>query len=244
MSASDDLTNALRPVIDMWLAGQVDLPLVQRWSKYDKPNDPHGGVRPQNTLQHSYSIVLLGTMVMHMMREANLDLDGELLLTALHLHDHSEGDLKRDTLYIDKTDEHDLREYEAFVKRFKDLPSAAFRPFEIAFLLQFAGKNPASFPEHARNIMGAMQGLWRNEILAFDFIERLDYVLYALEQFCDRGNARILVQVLRHQVPKLDALVAQIPTVRPILWTKPVRNAAVDFLAQHEGQWIEQPGER
>lgn len=231
-------------LLDVWRSGQVGLPTVPRWSKYDKPDDPHGGVRSQNSLQHSYSIILLGRLVLEALRAERVYLDGELLLTTLHLHDHGEGELGQDTLYIDKTDDQDLREYLAFVKRFEKLPPSTFTSLEIAFLLQFAAKNPAVFPDHARTVMRTIVGAYAGEMLAFDFVERLDYVLYALEQFRDRGNRRILVQVLRHQLPKLERLAEQLPAIRKTLWTPETHDTCLAFLAEHEGQWIEHTGER
>ncbi len=239
-----ELIDEWNPLIETWRSGQIGLQAVPRWSKYNKPDDPHGGVRSQNSLQHSYSIVLLGRVVMQALRTKRVDIDGELLLTALHLHDHGEGELGQDTLYIDKTSDQDAREYLAFVKRFKMLPHAIFAPLEIAFLLQFAVKNPDAFPDHARTVMSAIVAAHPTETLLFDFIERLDYVLYAIEQFRDRNNARILVQVLRHQLPKLAELTEQFPVLRETLWTSDVHQALADFVDEHEGVWTEHHGER
>ena len=226
--------------LDVWKSGQEGLPLVPRWSKYVGKEQ---GVRAQDSLKHSYSLTVLGAIFLERLRPFQ-PLDGELLLTALLLHDHGEGEIGRDTLYLDKTAEGDLAEYQAFRKRYETLGAAEFAVFHRAFLLQFAAKDPPGFPEDAVRAMAALRSGRMPEALAFDALERWDYVLYALEQYFERGNEKILVQVLRNQVAKLDRLCVELHGLRQAVWTDEVAGACRAFIAVHDGKWIEQKGEK
>jgi hypothetical protein len=81
------------------------------------------------------------------------------------------------------------------------------------------------------------------ETLAFEGIERWDYILYALEQYRERGNEKILVQTLRHQIKPLNVLARELPGFGDVIWTTDILSWAHQFLASHEGQWIEQKSE-
>jgi hypothetical protein len=227
-------------ICDVWAAGQTLLPGVVRWSKYRNSN--HGGVRRQDSLQHSYSINLLGIIFMQKLRRY-VKLDEFLLSTALSIHDHGEGEIQQDTLYIDKNEQGDLQEYQGFVKRFSALEPEMFEQFKRAFLLQFALKNPESFPDDARDVMKQLRQHRTDECYAFDAVERWDYVLYAMEQNFKLGNAMVLTQTLRNQTPKLDALLNQLPGFGEEIWTKEIRKWCCSFLQLHEGSWIEKKGE-
>lgn len=229
-------------IMDVWKSGQISLPQVIRWSKYSNNND-EGGARVQDSLQHSYSLTILGKIVIYKLREYAV-INESLLLTALLVHDHGEGEIKKDTLYIDKTVEGDVDEYIAFQKRYKALDSELYQEFERAFLLQFSLKNSTAFPESARSIMSNLAVQNRNECLIFDIIERLDYILYAFEQYVDRGNVKILVQTLRHQMSHLDRLSLDVTGLGEVIWTPLTRESFESFLRQYEGLWVEQKGEK
>lgn len=228
--------------LSVWLSGQIALPQVQRWSKYCG-RSKGGGARRQNSLQHSYAIALLGKILYHKIRPY-IVLDEGLLLTAFLIHDHGEGEILSDTHYIDKNEEGDLEEYNAFVKRYSALPEEIFGEFHRAFLLQFALKAPLNFPESACVLMAELAAQQRQECLVFDAVERWDYVLYALEQFHDRGNTRILVQVMRHQKEHLDRLAEELPGFGQEVWTDAIKGEFAHFLAWHNGEHIEQKGEK
>ncbi len=228
-------------LVDVWRSGQIALPQVQRWSKYVHDTETNG-TRSQDALQHSYSLVTLGIIFLRLMRPYLEGLDAELVLTALHVHDHGEGELGVDTCYIDKTEEGDLNEYLAFLKRYSRLSDAGtFDHFHRAFLLQFARKNPKSFPPFARAAMKNLRQNYPQEMLAFEALERWDCLLFPLEQFAERGNAKVLVQVLRNQLPHLDRLAQELKGFGIVIWTPAIRAACVDFLDAHEGEWIERP---
>ncbi len=228
-----------RETLDVWKSGQTQLPSVVRWSKYI---DKDQGARKQDSLQHSYSLSVLGVLMLARLRRQGM-LDEVLVLTALLLHDHGEGEIGKDTLYVDKSTEGDLAEYLAFRARYGRLSPEEFTFVHRAFLLQFALKDPPEFPEDARAIMRCLRLDHRADCLAFDALERWDYVLYALEQYAERGNEKILVQTLRNQLPKLDLLARDLPGFRQAVWTDETAADARAFLARFDGQWIESKGE-
>lgn len=226
-------------ILHVWHSGQVGLPGVVRWSKYLTAEG--ASVRRQDSLQHSYSIAVLGMIICYRLYHCVV-LDEMLIHRALLIHDHGEGELGYDTLYINKAESGDLAEYHAFVGRYSMLPPALFHEFRRAFLLQFALKCPASFPEEAREAMMELAQRNRADCLVFDAIERLDYVLYAWEQQIVLGNDQILVQVLRNQVPHLDRLTQELPGFGQEVWTPDLRAYFQQFLTAHEGKWVEQRG--
>jgi hypothetical protein len=237
-----DVSALWADILCVWLSGQVALPQVARWSKYHKENGQKM-TRLQNSLQHSYSIPLLGKIVCYKLRPY-VSLDEALLQNALLIHDHGEGEILRDTHYIDKNEEGDLEEYLAFVRCYSMLPKNLFEEFNEAFLLQFAMKNPLSFPEEARSLMTFLAIKCKSECLAFDAVERWDYVLYALEQFLVYDNTKILVQTMRHQAPHLDRLTKELPGFGEQIWTTSTRSCFSNLLEDFKYSWIEQKGEK
>ncbi len=229
----------LLPHLDAWLTPQVGLDEVPRWKKYI---DKDQGVRLQNSLQHSLSITILGSMMMARLRPYG-NIDSGFVVISLALHDVGEGILKKDTLYIDKTAEQDLNEYLAFRRHYEPLGNPVFPVLNEAFLLQFARKSPDIFPEDARQVMTHLAKYYLPEALMFDAVERWDYVLYAIEQYHKRGNEKILVQVLRTQAPLLDQLAKEISGFGEEIWTQEIGSWARAFVIAHEGLWIEQKGE-
>lgn len=229
-------------VLCVWRSCQVGLPQVMRWSKYHQENG-QPRTRKQDSLQHSHSIAVLGHIFCHKIRGYIL-LDEILLHRALLIHDHGEGEILRDTHYVDKSENGDLDEYCAFVKCYSSLPEDLFAEFHRSFLLQFAWRNPISFPWEARVIMNELAMTHASECHAFDAIERWDYILYAVEQFIDFGNAKILVQTMRNQMNHMDRIVEELPGFGDRIWTNSIRSSFVDLLARHDGFWIEQKGEK
>jgi hypothetical protein len=233
-------------LIAAWKAPQTGLPTVVRWGKYLK--DPQLA-RSQNSLQHSLAITILGSMVIGLLERYNdhgVRINRGLLMTAFAIHDIGEGEIgaTTDTLYIDKNEEQDHKEYIAFCNRYEPLGKTMFEPLHEAFLLQFALKAPLCFPTRARHIMLELASENFLEANIFDAVERWDYVLYALEQYHERGNEKILVQVLRGQIPHLDRLADKVPGLRQTVWTDDVGLWATNFIKAYEGQWVEQKGEK
>ncbi len=225
-------------LISVWMSGQIGLPKAQRWKTYDTAE--HGGIRHQDSLQHSYSIMVLARILIHYLRREGVKLDSEFFLTSVMLHDHGEGELGFDVVYIDKTPSDDLNEYLAFRKRFETLEPDLYAEFEQAFLLQFAAKDSVIFPDQARRVMAKLREERPVEILAFEGLERWDYLFFPLEQWAERGNKRILVQVLRNQMPHMDRIVGGLPEFGRAVWTQEIRGWCQTFLTQHEGQWVQE----
>ncbi len=226
-------------LIDAWKSPQVKLPEVVRWKKYI---DKDEGTRPQNTLQHSHSIVLLGSIVLEKLRPY-VDIDGRFVLTALNVHDIGEGEVGMDTLYFDKNVSADLQEYVGFRKLYEILGQPVFDYLNKAFLLQFALKNPPEFPEDARKVMDVLSKENKLECLIFEALERFDYILYAMEQYLEKGNRKIAVQTLRNQIPHLDRLSGEIPGFRETVWTNEISEWCKNFIEFNKDIPIEQKGE-
>lgn len=230
---SEQLFDLWKNERDVWKSGQIGLPKVIRWDGYVQDAE-HGGARAQDTLAHSYSLTVLGLMLME---QLPLPIDKHLMATSFLVHDHGEGELGRDILYAQKTEQGDLDEYSAFQKRFSVLGDV-YPFFERAFLIQFALKAPTSFPPDAQRVMSTLAERNKTECLFFDAVERFDYLLYALEQYEERGNTKILVHVLRKQLPHLSRLVGVLPAFSSI-WTPDTESLCKAFLAEHEGLWLD-----
>jgi 5'-deoxynucleotidase YfbR-like HD superfamily hydrolase len=227
---SAQLTDLWGDLRDVWQSGQVQLPQVVRWSK-DVADTKNGGARRQDTLAHSYSLTLLGLILLDTLKD-HVSLDTHLTTTSLLVHDHGEGELARDILYDQKTEQGDLDEYLAFKKRFEALGSA-YPFFERAFLVQFARKAPPSFPTDAQTVMKDLVETKFHECLFFDVVERFDYLLYALEQYVDRNNAHILARVLTRQMPHLHRLAEELPGFDTI-WTPDIESMLQTFKDTHQ----------
>jgi hypothetical protein len=167
-----------------------------------------------------------------------IDLDEALVLSALALHDVGEGEVGSDTLYIDKTKHGDVNEYLAFRNLYREMKPGVLFSLKKAFLLQFCLSDYSEFPEEAQRIMDSLKKEKKFEALAFEAIERLDYILYAVEQW-ENGNQKILVQTLRHQLEKIDSLAESLPGFKKV-WTKKISVWSENFLEENQGFWIEE----
>ena len=222
-----------RELVATWSRPQQSLSKVIRWKKYVKR-----GSRPQDTLQHSYSFALFALCLFPRLR-AYVSFDETLILKAVLLHDIGEGEINADMLYIDKSHNGDVAECAAFLNRFGNSFGEEGRE---AFLLQFATK--AAHMAHYQDELYHLLGRRQVESLVFEAIERFDYLLYALEQWIERKKVKILVQVLRNQVPHFDRLCLKLPGFREELWTSDLEKWSHDFLSVHHGKWVEQKGEK
>lgn len=202
-----------RTILGVWKSGQTGLATVPRWAPFQLLQ----GTRPQSTLQHSYALTVLTMIFLEHLRP-HTNLDELLLMYAVMVHDHGEGELGRDVLIPDKSHEKDLEEYQAFVKRYKDLRN--FKVFHDAFLLQFCLSPPPIFPKRARAAMARMAVRHRSTALAFRGLELFDYVLYAAEQFDTLGNRDILAHVLGNTHEHLDRVARELPGFGDVFWTR------------------------
>jgi len=222
-------TEVLPGVMDVWVSGQIGLPLVIRWKKFLQ----NGKAREQNSLQHSYSIAVFAIIFVKML-EKYASFDKEIIMDAVLLHDHGEGELKRDILYNDKEESHDFDEYLAFVTRFGQLPEAVFKKCQRAFLLQFALSNPVSFPEKARAIMQEIAEKQKVEALIFRALEYCDYFLYALEQYQELDNVGLMVLVLGNHIPHFEQLAKELPGFKEVFWTEEVSRWCYEVFSRGE----------
>lgn len=216
------------PLIDVWRSAQISLPSVRCWPSFDP--EKNGGIRIQDLLQHSYSLVLLGRIFVSLLRP-HLALDEELLLTALLLHDQGKAENGFDTPRPSKSDWTERREYALFFERYGLFPEPIKTALQRAFLLQSALMMTERFPEDARTILNDLRISRPMEILAFDAIERWDFVLYALEQYRERKNDIVLTRVLQHHAGRLDELVNLLPGFGETIWTSEIRAWKNAFLA-------------
>ncbi len=189
-------------ILPLWKGGQTEMAKVIRWSKYVKANP---SLRRQSTVEHSWSISFLGYAVISMIKpHLKFAIDGELLMGAITVHDMAEGMLGRDVLYLEKTEEKDRDEYLAFMEQTKALPRAMRESLEEAFLLQFALKRPKCFPAAAQAVMERLAAEKTIEASLFDAIERLDYLMYALECYRHHKDKVVIDAVFSNQLAKLD----------------------------------------
>ncbi|HEU0051306.1 MAG TPA: hypothetical protein VFQ60_04620, partial [Patescibacteria group bacterium] len=95
-----------------------------------------------------------------------------------------------------------------------------------------AEKNPVSFPDDARQIMNSLTQKYPVEISLFAALERLDYIIYAIEQYIDRGHSDILLEVLYRSMPHVDAYAKTIPGFTETVWTDAFRDWALSLLTE------------
>lgn len=231
------LSKELQALLYVWQAGQTLLPQVARWAPFVK----HQNTRPQNVLQHTHSLSGFAiSFIETMEHEYQVFLDGYLLLAACQLHDYGEGALRlqEDVLNPDKTDNDDLREYRAFVTDYQDVPGFDTIKHK-AYLLQHAWKQPQNFPPDAERIMESLCRENHGGVHAFPALEKLDYLLYALEQRIHRGNADLLAHVLNRQAPHLDVLSKKLLHLDRAYWSPEIK---AQYLELAKGGNITIPG--
>lgn len=204
-------------ISDIWLTTQIIFQGVYRWDKYKET-----GIRPQDDLQHSYSGAILAKIFMLKIDSYNLNLNKDLVMTAFLIHDHGEGELKRDVCWDFKEASDDVKEYYAFTKRYSQLGEEIFAALERAYLLQYALKERPDFPQRAQVILSDLAKNNYYEALTFSAIEIWDYLLYALEQNQVKPNPIILFEVTRNQLPRMNALAEKLPGLKQEIWTEEI----------------------
>lgn len=205
-------------VSDIVLTTQIIFKGVYRWSRLSE------GVRRQDVLQHSYSIAILSRIIIEKLKN-HLDLDNDLMTIAFLVHDHGEGELKRDICQGSKNKDgnnDDLQEYFAFVKRYKKLDPKIFHVFHRAFLLQFCLKDSTGFPEEAINIMDELVTINYFEALTFRAVELMEYILYSMEQDKKGNRPGLLLEVYNSIFPELEEIINKLPGFSDEIWTKEV----------------------
>lgn len=226
------------PVLKVCQNGQVELQSVVRWVPY--LHDPVAGqVREQNLLQHMYAVNKLVNVF-----EARIGrfdtLDWSFIKSAITAHDEGRGHIGHDVRYKKLNHKEARKEYDAFLDLHKGFKDPELLMFKRAFLLQFALQNPRTFKKKDQEIMCSLAAEKKKEALVLDAIIRWSHVLFAFEQYTTSYNQKILVQVLRNQVPELNRIAGERPNhYFNEIWPAEIRQYFTKFMKGLEGEWIE-----
>lgn len=212
-----------------WTNHQTLLTGIIRWENHRKRNP---AIRKQTNADHMLAFVNLVDIYEEVFKRYDPNLDFVLVKLDVQVHDVGESVIGKDTPFINKKDEIDALEYVAFMDFIKDLPLEVIIKFERAFLLQFCLKDPNIFPERARPIMAELKEHHSAEAMIFAALERLDYILFAYEQFVNIGDNIILTHVLRNQLSEMEHYAKEIPGFNEI-WTPEMNEWAKTFLTEN-----------
>ncbi|HNX10540.1 MAG TPA: hypothetical protein PKI61_00085 [bacterium] len=227
---------------------------VCRWSRFWpkdwKPPktylDPKLDFRPQSVTEHSLGMTVLGTL-MGVRLEKYLPIgcrfDHHLLTISFAIHDWGEGIKKVDHPFGTKTDLNDLEEYYSFVDSFSELDTETFNFFRRAFLLQFVHPlkranyeqsqppNWNVFPQGIRDDLESLLFTHKQEALRFAVAERLEYVLYAIEQCVKFRNYYMLCDVLGNQFDDMELATEIVPGFGKEIWTPEISRVAQSIIS-------------
>jgi len=207
-----DLILELFPI---WKLSQIDLSKTIRWKEHLKGNPE---MRRQSVLDHTLSFSIVSTIALMLMQPYK-KLNEALLQKAFLIHDLPEGILRRDINAQKKQDEDDRDEFLAFEDKFRHLPDDAYIELRKAYLLQFARRNPDCFPEHARAVMEDIVEKNFYEAVAFEALEKWEYIFYALETSQDQTHPYLFTKVLCDNLPQLQEYAEILPGFREAVFT-------------------------
>jgi len=220
---------------------QVSLTPVVRWLSISRGwlymvFHPNTKLRKQNDLAHSFAMVKLNLNLAFLLEKYNPHLDGLLLVHAAWVHELGEGELKNDVCHLVKTKNHDLDELLAVIKLFSCLRKDLALFHHHAFLLQFVGsradKSDKAFDHFPEADQIKLNDFWQNkriESLIFQYSERLEYILYALEQGVSFRNYVIVEEVLRNHLRDMRQACELIPGWQEEIWTPKMDNLAKEI---------------
>jgi len=160
----------------------------------------------------------------------HISLNETLLLRAFKVHDLGEVLTKRDVLVQNKIDHLDLEEYLVFVDAFSHLRKEVFYQFKLAFLLQFARKNPNCFPEDTRIAMKYLTENFMYEAIVFEALESWEYIFYPLKAFQNGTDKLLLTRFLKNQIPRLQKFAEELPGFREEVFTRKFETWAVSHI--------------
>jgi len=202
-------------------------------------------LRKQSDLQHSYAMTILLQWAIAKLAKHNPDLDRYLVICCGADHDLGEGETKNDVCALTKRREVDVREYFAFRKVIDKFDLAVREDMARAFLLQFADVNKdqrvedwALFPSEAQDILEWLAENRRLEARIFRYLERLEYILYAIEQANLYGNFHLAAEVtsknagyvfISHQ-EDMERACQLIPGFREEIWTLEIQETISEFI--------------
>lgn len=211
--------------LDKFLSKSLEIEKIIRWEKYFKT----GKSKKENSLQHSYVASLLALIVLdNEMNNSEIPPNSYLVLKSIILHDLGEIE-EGDTVYIDKNEEGDKREYEFFKNLVDNLPENNKESFILAYNLQNTNKNFLKFDKNKYN----------KEIKLFEAIERLGYLLFGYNEYTKYNREEIFVQILRHQHKHLVRLSKELPRFGKTFYNGDIRESIEKFLEKYEGKYIE-----
>jgi len=203
------------------------LPLLEktlRWSRFDN-------IREQNTLQHSYVLSVLASIVTRLLKPYHPNLDHDLVKEAALIHDVGELGQDYDVLYPNQSPSSEIEECGKFKELFGGFEKEIFEGLKKAFLLQFAWKNEwGGFEKEEQETLRCLAREKQIEALLFHAIEHLDYVLFAREQFKNRDNAQICQAVIKTHLKTLSDCSLKIPGFGEKIWTPEIQSWCEEFL--------------
>jgi hypothetical protein len=196
---------------------------------------------PQNSFNHVVSLCFLAAQVLAKVNpKLKTPLDTELLMKSFMIHNIAKGLGMRDLPYEKKTVQDDIKEYKAvktFLKNQCAFASDQDRLLvEKIYLLQFCSGNIKAWPLVARNLMNACLRDYQLEVVWFKFLERLDYLIYAAEQYVRFENLELIAKIAKVQVPLIRSLKKDHPDLCRV-WTPEVNDYFCGFIP------AEQPAE-
>lgn len=190
-------------LLKIWML-QSEFSKIIRWStSLSKPRSEV--LRRQTCTEHVLSVEFTARFVIDVYTNiTKIMVDRELILDAFHFHDYGEPLKGRDVVATIKQDTDDRDEYLAFMEFTQDLPEPILLKYQRAFLLQFCLDDSDCFPDEAKEIMAKLKKEKHQEAILFKFIENLDYLLYAIEQYQKHGYTPLLMNVLTETKPNFD----------------------------------------
>lgn len=147
--------------------------------------------------------------------------DWALIYECAHLHDHGEPLTGGDEHDGNKTQDKEIREYRAF----RDVVSIEGEQLQtakmMAFLLPYVRRTKwwSEFSLQDQKIVRQLATTHHREAIVFELIERMDYVFSGLEGYqlgITNEAETMLSHVLRNQVPKLNALTAELKVLTQV----------------------------
>lgn len=205
---------------------------IIRWGSYVKEKQV---ARVQTTAQHmlSTSSIIEPTIVIAF-KQAGGKHDEVTLKRAIDQHDIPEIEcfdrgVTQDKLYQSKCDDDEVDEHDKFIEIHEDAPKGQLDELYRAYLLQFVSKELMSLPVKAKDIMSNHDPNNSSEILLFDAIERVGYLVYAFEQL-RHGHRQIAVDTLNFQGPHLDRLANKLPGLADLLWSSDISQTCLEYV--------------
>ena len=201
--------------------------------------NPRRRLRLQNDLVHSFSLSHLASDVTFLLKRYNPQLDSLWVVNAASKHELGEGELKSDVCALIKKHERDCQEYLAFAKILDCFQDPGLKEYNIQiFLLQFAAVSDdqeeeawKAFPEIDKERLRWLKTFKWQEALVFHYLEKLEYILFGLEQGRKFKNYVIVENVLKNQSKEMEAACGLIPGWEQKIWTPNISFLAKETLA-------------